>query len=578
MNRSKRINKRKLLVAFLFAGFIFFSSNFSIYAQKYRTGLIWKDPTKVPYLHRIEKIGAEKGAPVGLPSSVDNSSHLPPVKNQQLSDCVAWAFGYYYKTYQEWEEHEWDVTLPDHQFSPAFIYNQINGGVDGGSTFSDAMSLICKMGCAPLSVCPYDANCITWPTEEAYDEALPFRTDASNYLFIGSDTGIGDLKQYLSEGHIAVIGIHVWGNFDNISDYDNTYCVADKTGENRGGHAVTVVGYDDNKVTHDGIGAFKLVNSWGTGWGDNGFFWMSYEAVKSSDLCFGYAYFLTDLVGYSPIIKAKFNITHPKRGQLQIWVGLGNASSPLWEKQFFPNGLTFSNPESYPDENPFPSNNVVVDISDSSNDLNPSGDNPIFLKVVDTVAGDSGTINNYFQVEHLTWGVTATSPETPKDIPDNNDPVYVTLNLTSTEPDLTISAISFSSAALSQPVDIYVTVKNQGTQDVTDSFYVDIYYDPATEPVKGKTTERERGQIGDERKLVTQTVPAGGTIQVSFTHTFTTLGEHRIWAQVDTDDSITETNEDNNIYGPESITVEVPPGDGTTTYWAVIAGVSNYLY
>jgi len=145
-------------------------------------------------------------------------------------------------------------------------------------------------------------------------------------------------------------------------------------------------------------------------------------------------------------------------------------------------------------------------------------------------------------------------------------------------PDLTIAAIEFSSAYLNQSVDIYVTITNQGNQDVTEDFYLDIYYDPSGSPAKGGTSRRKKGQIGNDFKLITQTVPAGESIQVSFTYTFTTLGEHQVWAQVDTDDSVVETNEDNNIYGPESITVAVPPGDGIITYWAVIAGVSNYLY
>ena len=38
-------------------------------------------------------------------------------------------------------------------------------------------------------------------------------------------------------------------------------------------HAICVVGYDDTKLG----GAFELINSWGTDWGNKGFFWMTYE-------------------------------------------------------------------------------------------------------------------------------------------------------------------------------------------------------------------------------------------------------------------------------------------------------------
>jgi len=54
--------------------------------------------------------------------------------------------------------------------------------------------------------------------------------------------------------------------FDLISAYNNIYSSVERYGKNRGGHAITLVGYDDSLLTSDGYGAFKFVNSWGTGW------------------------------------------------------------------------------------------------------------------------------------------------------------------------------------------------------------------------------------------------------------------------------------------------------------------------
>ena len=55
-----------------------------------------------------------------------------------------------------------------------------------------------------------------------------------------------------------------------------------------GSHAFTIVGYDDNiacDINNDGYiqdsekGAFKIANSWGTYWGNEGFAWIMYDAL-----------------------------------------------------------------------------------------------------------------------------------------------------------------------------------------------------------------------------------------------------------------------------------------------------------
>ncbi|KKM20393.1 hypothetical protein LCGC14_1645930, partial [marine sediment metagenome] len=70
------------------------------------------------------------------------------------------------------------------------------------------------------------------------------------------------------------VGIHwdVSGGSFNASD--NTYNYA---GNNAANHAVLVCGWDDAKTTAGGTGAWIVKNSWGTGWGDNGFFYISYQ-------------------------------------------------------------------------------------------------------------------------------------------------------------------------------------------------------------------------------------------------------------------------------------------------------------
>ena len=47
-----------------------------------------------------------------------------------------------------------------------------------------------------------------------------------------------------------------------------------------GGHAVAVVGYDDNLNG----GRFICRNSWGTNWGDHGYFYMPYQVINNANM------------------------------------------------------------------------------------------------------------------------------------------------------------------------------------------------------------------------------------------------------------------------------------------------------
>ena len=49
--------------------------------------------------------------------------------------------------------------------------------------------------------------------------------------------------------------------------------------QSRGGHANIAAGYDDNLMIGTDKGALLVRNSWGSGWANGGYGWMSYKYV-----------------------------------------------------------------------------------------------------------------------------------------------------------------------------------------------------------------------------------------------------------------------------------------------------------
>ena len=388
------------------------------------TGVIREDMDTIPWVHRVTEVPVADGSPsADTILYVDLSHEMPPVGNQgHQGSCTAWAFGYHHRTHVEFLERDWDVSDPDHQGSPAFIYNQINGGRDRGSWFSEAMALMCEQGCGTITDCPYDStNYLDWPTEYAYRNAMAFRVDSGFWFDIGDPDYINLIRQRLANGNTCVTAIYLYAHFMNIHEYDNIYCSADRQGNPFSGHAVTIVGYDDTMSTRDGPGAFRLINSMGTAWGDSGYFWMSCHAMVDTLMVYGYTCYVTDLVDYEPMLIGTVRFNHPARDRVGIRFGVGTPESSYWHKDF-------RSWRSAVVDHPFPYRRIPFDLTDGAVWLLGVEDTLYVACVDDTVDGRTGNVD-LFEVEHLEWLTRGVSPDVPLMIPDNGDTVAATLLL-----------------------------------------------------------------------------------------------------------------------------------------------------
>jgi C1A family cysteine protease len=168
------------------------------------------------------------------------------------------------------------IKQPNKLFSRQFLYHQervLEGTVnqDGGAQMREIGRTLGKFGVCEEQFMPYsDKGLLQTPSQDAIKNALQHRITRYH-----SVRGLSGIKQALAQSQPVLIGMVVYESFESQE-------VA-KTGilpmphaneENLGGHAVLVVGYDDEKQV------LIVRNSWGAEWGDKGYFYMPYSYVQ----------------------------------------------------------------------------------------------------------------------------------------------------------------------------------------------------------------------------------------------------------------------------------------------------------
>ena len=118
-------------------------------------------------------------------------------------------------------------------------------------------------------------------------------------------------------------------------------------------------------------------------------------------------------------------------------------------------------------------------------------------------------------------------------------------------PDLMVEGISTNpeTPLLGHPFSLTVAVRNQGSIDAEEGFWVDWYADPESPPTSDQQGDVYWWQDG---------LAADTTTVLSDSHTLYTSGEHTLYAQVDTLSTVVEGDEENNVSQPYTVTVVAP--------------------
>lgn len=250
---------------------------------------------------------------------VDNSAskYFPPIGDQgALSTCTAWATVYYQMSYALNKQLDREGNVPENIMSPYWVYSMINNGQDTGTYYSDALKILTEVGAVSIKTVPIDAKNedILYnikAKKENWLEARKNRVEEYYTLNIGdsnavtpvmspTDPSLDSIKNALAAGEIftATTYASCWkteqikehSEVPTNGNYINQQIITRTDDNSELAHRVTIVGYNDDiwvDINHDGQvqegekGAFKIANSYGDQKDNEGFIWMSYDAVNA---------------------------------------------------------------------------------------------------------------------------------------------------------------------------------------------------------------------------------------------------------------------------------------------------------
>lgn len=239
-------------------------------AQPRTTGLLFDDDAyeAVPVKKTVLQRNYEN-----LPASVSLKAFCPKPQNQgAYANCVGWSAGYAGRTILEalQSKNGDPAAITEQAFSPDFLYLLNKSAVDAncqrGISISQVLKTMQEKGIPRRR--EFTANCDPSIPTDILTKAQSNRIEGFTRLFdkdTPNEFRIKIIKKSLAQQKPVIVGVECYESFKKASEYwDGT--------KDRfiGGHALCVVGYDEQR------GAFEVMNSWGTDWGNQGFTWIRY--------------------------------------------------------------------------------------------------------------------------------------------------------------------------------------------------------------------------------------------------------------------------------------------------------------
>jgi C1A family cysteine protease len=248
-----------------------------------------------------------------LPSSYDlrTYGYVTPVKDQgSCGSC--WAFGSY-GPLESWllmnAAETWDLSENNLKNYHGFDFAPCSGGN------ADMSTAYLARWSGPVS----EADDPYHDYDDRPSPGGPCRKYLEGVLWFFT---ANDIKNALMTYGGMYVEMYMNSAYYNSFEYTYYY-----SGSNSGNHAVTLVGWDDNKAVTGapGSGAWLVKNSWGAAWGDSGYFWISYYdtvAVKYS-------------VAFCDAVSTSSYTTNHQYDPLGWTTSLGYGTTTAWAANIF---------------------------------------------------------------------------------------------------------------------------------------------------------------------------------------------------------------------------------------------------
>lgn len=236
-------------------------------------------PAPLPSYRLLTRVSAN------LPPTVDTRPFCGPIKDQgQEGACTAHAG----TSASEWI-HRAYLKSKSLVFSPQYTYAKelIAQGSFPNDVGSDGTTLcgtLIASGCCELALYPYKAGDIETPTPNQDANAATHTLGAYHGL-TGSAVALSVLGDPVPWP--VCVGFTVYESFESDATASSGIYNPGVGESSLGGHEVLMVGYDvgDSATLRPDTcpPAVLIQNSWGTGWGLGGFFWMALPVLDDPD-------------------------------------------------------------------------------------------------------------------------------------------------------------------------------------------------------------------------------------------------------------------------------------------------------